>query len=174
MRFSVSQWPMRFFFYGTLIDGDLRRALCGPAVDGWTIAGAELADHRRGRSRGRTYPFLLPAPGGRVAGLLADGLDAEAAAVLTLYEGAGYRAARVHAETAAGPVAAWAFLPRRAVAATLPWSLEAWQGRHKASALARVTAWRSGVAPAAIARAAATWRRRLAQAERQASGTGLS
>src|SRR5690606_9848568 len=80
---------MRFFFYGTLLDADLRRVLCGPAADRWTIASATLADHRRGRSPGRTYPFLLPAPGESVDGIVADGVDATAAAVMTLYEGLG-------------------------------------------------------------------------------------
>lgn len=165
---------MRFFFYGTLIDADLRRALCGPAADGWTIAAAELADHRRGRSRGRAYPFLVPAPGASVPGLIAGGLDAEAAAVLTLYEGGGYRVARLRPRADAGPVDAWAFVPRRAVAAKLPWSLEEWQGRHKAAALDAVKAWRSHVTPAAIARAAETWRRRRARTEREAGPTDLN
>ncbi|MCC7275271.1 MAG: gamma-glutamylcyclotransferase, partial [Alphaproteobacteria bacterium] len=85
---------MRFFFYGTLLDADLRRAVCGTAADGWASVPAALADHRGGRSAGLAYPFLLPAPGESVEGLVVDGIDAEAAALLTLYEGEGYRCER--------------------------------------------------------------------------------
>ena len=161
---SVSQPAMRFFFYGTLLDADLRRALCGAAADGWTLAPAELAGHRRGRSRGRTYPFLVPAPGGRVEGVVAGGLDLEAAAILTLYEGGGYRVARMTVQTPDGPADAWAFLPRRRVVASLDWSLDDWTGRHKPVSLARIRAWRAGVAPGEIAAAVAVWTRRLAAA----------
>ncbi|BBK38244.1 hypothetical protein STAQ_33220 [Allostella sp. ATCC 35155] len=149
-----------FFFYGTLLDADLRRALCGPAADGWDLVPAELPGHRRGRSPGRTYPYLLPAPESRVPGLVADGLSPEAAAILTLYEGRGYRVAAVVPDTSAGPRPCWVFLPRRTVVAPLPWTLEGWREAHKAAALKRLRAWRSGVSDGDIARAAAPWRER--------------
>ena len=155
---------MRFFFYGTLLDADLRRVLCGAAADGWGMAPAILADHRRGRSPGRTYPFLLPAPGETVAGATAEGLDATAAAILTLYEGSGYRVARLAPAGADGPVDAWTFLPRRPVRARLPWSLDAWSAAHKATSLRRIAEWRAGLAVAELERAERRWRRRLAEA----------
>lgn len=149
---------MRFFFYGTLLDADLRRALCGPAADGWTLVPAELADHRRGRSPGRTYPFLLPAAGERVAGAVSDGLDATAAAVLTLYEGDGYRVAGLRPVAGDGRVMpAWAFLPRRAVLAPLSWTLESWTAQHKAGALKRLRAWRATITDGEVAAAAKEW-----------------
>ncbi len=148
---------MQFFFYGTLLDADLRRTLCGRDADRWSVVPATLADHRRGRSPGRTYPFLLPAPGDQVDGIVADGVDAGAAAILTLYEGAGYRVARLRPVTPAGPVPAWAYLPRRRVAARLPWTLADWERSHKARSLERVAAWVDTVQADALAAAAGRW-----------------
>lgn len=156
---------MRFFFYGTLLDADLRRVLCGPAADRWTTAPATLADHRRGRSPGRTYPFLLPAPGESVDGIVADGVDATAAAVMTLYEGLGYRTAALRPSTADGPVPAWAYLPRRAVLARLTWTLEGWERDHKQAALRRVAAWVGTVDDEALTLAARVWAARQSALE---------
>lgn len=155
---------MRFFFYGTLLDVDLRRVLCGPAADGWAMAPAVLADHRRGRSPGRTYPFLLPAAGQTVDGMTATGLGTRDAAILTLYEGSGYRTACLLPMGADGPVEAWTFLPRRPVSARLPWSLEAWTGAHKAASLQRIAEWRESVPATDLDRAERRWRARLAEA----------
>ncbi|BBK30489.1 gamma-glutamyl AIG2-like cyclotransferase [Stella humosa] len=151
---------MRFFFYGTLLDADLRRTLCGPAADAWTLARAELAGYRRGRSRGRTYPFLVADPAGVVAGVVADGLDATAAAILTLYEGSGYRLARLAPAGADGPVDSWVFLPRRRVVADLSWMLDDWVVRHKAPTLLRIAAWRAALPAAELAQAELRWRGR--------------
>ena len=155
---------MRFFFYGTLLDADLRRALCGPVADAWSIAPATLADHRRGRSPGRTYPILVPAPGETVGGVVAGGLDAVAAAILTLYEGSGYRVAGLRPATAEGPVAAWAYLPCRAAMANLPWTLSGWQREHKPRALRRVAAWVPTIPADALATASKAWAARSADA----------
>lgn len=149
-----------FFFYGTLLDADLRRALCGAEAEAWRLTAAELAGYRRGRSPSRTYPYLVPDPQGRVCGMVADGLTSEAAAVLTLYEGRGYRIAAVVPELRGDRLTCWAFVPRRPVLAPLPWTLEGWAEKHKAAALKRLRAWRSDVGEDEIAAAAVPWRER--------------
>ncbi|MGE0714935.1 MAG: gamma-glutamylcyclotransferase family protein [Alphaproteobacteria bacterium] len=156
---------MRFFFYGTLLDPALRGALC-PAATGWSIRPAELAEYRRGRRADLSYPFLLPSPGARTAGVVAGGVAVDAAAVLTLYEGEGYRCVLLRPATDDGPVDAWTFLPRRHEAADHPWSLARWQREHRARTIDEIRRWRRSLAPATIAAAAALWRRRAALSPR--------
>ncbi|MGE0724314.1 MAG: gamma-glutamylcyclotransferase family protein, partial [Alphaproteobacteria bacterium] len=103
---------VRFFFYGTLLDPDMRRAVCGPAADGWRLVPAWIAGWRRGREPAYAYPFLVPAAAGIVEGIAAEMLDAGAAADLTLYEGEGYRTEQVAIRIAGAADDAWLFLPR--------------------------------------------------------------
>ena len=131
---------MCYFFYGTLLDHDVRRAVLGPLADGLTPQPARLADWRRVRLAGRAYPVIVPRRGSTVEGCLVHGMPASAAARLTRFEGPEYRLARLAVATddGGGPIAR-AFVSSGRVAPTpLPWHLDEWARRHKPALLRRL------------------------------------
>ncbi len=82
---------MRFFFYGTLIDPDVRRIVLGGASTGTIhIREATLPDWERRAARGVSFPIIIPKRGSRVDGLLVSGLDTEARRALVGFEGNQY------------------------------------------------------------------------------------
>lgn len=82
---------MRFFFYGTLIDPDVRRIVLGGASSGTIhIREATLSDWERRAARGVSFPIIIPKRGARVEGLLVSGLDTEARRALVTFEGSQY------------------------------------------------------------------------------------
>lgn len=128
---------MRYFFYGTLLDDEVRAAVtggerlaCRPTVlRGWT----------RVRVPHATYPVLRPQPGGSVTGILTRAVAAATAARLRRYEGAEYREARlpVHVD-GDGVVTAAVFVPRSGTPTVgPPWDLATWVRLHKPGFLRR-------------------------------------
>lgn len=92
---------MRFFFYGTLIDPDVRRVVLGACVaETAHLRDAVLKGWERRALRGASYPVILRRAGGSVDGVLASGLDAEARRRLIEYEGEGYDLIAVEVELA--------------------------------------------------------------------------
>ena len=104
---------MRFFFYGTLIDPDVRRVVLGArAAAAIDLRDAVLVNWERRAVRGVSYPVILPRAGGRVDGLLASGVDAQGQRRLVAYEGEGYDLVRVSVSLARGATkAAVVFAP---------------------------------------------------------------
>lgn len=151
---------MRYFFYGTLMDPDVRAWVLGGRVGRRRLAPAVLRGHRRVFLRGRAYPVVVAAPGRAVRGLVADGLDRRAARRLAAFETAEYAARLRPVARADGAVlGARVFLAaRRARPTGRDWSLGDWQRLHKREfarrnrapfALAlRVTRRRRGAPPA--------------------------
>jgi gamma-glutamylcyclotransferase (GGCT)/AIG2-like uncharacterized protein YtfP len=126
---------VRFFFYGTLMDADLRRQVLGREI---VIEPAVALGFRRVGVAGRGYPMLLPYGPGRVEGLLAD-MDDEAVRRLTRYEGPEYRTAVIEVLVKGGRLEASVFLCHPGIADDgRPWSLETWRRRHKRDVLRRV------------------------------------
>lgn len=129
---------MRFFFYGTLIDADVRRAVLGRQAPRH-VEPALLRGWRRIVAPGKTYPVVVADPGASVAGLLARGLTAAARRRLERYEDAAlYAMADVDVvpEGRQRPVKALVFAAKTAAAATWArrlgdWDFAAWQRRHK-------------------------------------------
>lgn len=110
---------MRFFFYGTLIDPDVRRIVLGArAAEAAHLRDAVLMGWERRALRGASYPVIVRRAGSSVDGVLASGLDARARRRLIEYEGEGYdliaveveligdvrRGASVFAPTPGGPL----------------------------------------------------------------------
>ncbi len=134
---------MRFFFYGSLMDADVRRLVLGRAAPD-TIEPATVRGWRRVKLVGVTYPGLVRDAKGTVEGMLVRGLGAAARRRLVRYEGDEYDMMEVDAATAAGGsrrarmfVAGEALKP-----ATGRWDLALWQRRHKKRFLASLA--RSG------------------------------
>jgi hypothetical protein len=123
---------MRFFFYGTLMDEDVRRAVLGVRA----LAPAEratLEGWRRIKMAGVTYPMIVRARNHRVEGILMHGIDRRAHEMLQAYEGDEYAMIGVEVRTAASTIGARMFVPRPGLAlrGRGPWDLETWQRRHK-------------------------------------------
>lgn len=135
---------MLYFFYGTLCDSDVQRLILGYRPGPRQLRPARLPGYRRKRARGRTYPVLLRAPGGQVAGLLFRAGRTSDASRLTAYEGPEYTTrslpVRLGKATAA-PGRARVFLPAGSALGQVlaagfdDWILPRWQRRHKATFL---------------------------------------
>lgn len=129
------------FFYGSLLDADVRAAVLGPMAPPATEP-ATLAGWRRVTAPGAIFPIVLRAADGEVAGAIARGVPPAAVRRLDAYEGAGYRLEAVTVTLADGtPCEAQVYVPVRAVAGPgKPWDLDDWRRRHKRRFLARMKA----------------------------------
>jgi hypothetical protein len=128
---------LRYFFYGTLRDADVRRAVLGPMADRLRIEPAMLPGWRCVFMRGRVYPVLRPDARGEAGGVIADGLGPAQAAALDRFETREYR---LGIAAVRGPdgrtMAARVYFPARAgLDSTTPWDLTAWQARYKSALL---------------------------------------
>ena len=125
------------FLYGTLCHRDLLDVVLGHSAP---LVSGTLAGHAVVAVKGKTYPMLVPQPGGSVAGLLVLDASAGDLARLTFYE-AGYRLAAVPvpvrlATDAAQSVTAQVFVNDDPMAQPGgPWSLAAWQAARGAMAV---------------------------------------
>jgi Gamma-glutamyl cyclotransferase, AIG2-like len=131
--------PVRFFFYGTLLDPLIRASVLGPAP--LAVRPAVLPHWRRWRRRNEPFPVLWRAARSTVQGIVVEGLGQGAVLRLFRYEGAFYRLARVRPVLeGGGPLDAFAFVP---VAGEPPgrcgWDLETWRKRHRRRALRALT-----------------------------------
>jgi len=125
---------VRVFFYGTLMDADVRARVVGASL----IEPARLAGWRRVGLIGRPYPVIVHAPGAETAGLLARAIDRAGWRRLLAYEGDEYRVIAVRVTAADG--CAISALTFAASAAARPgprlWSFDGWHRRHKQTMLA--------------------------------------
>jgi hypothetical protein len=132
------------FFYGTLLDEDVRAVVLRRHAPAGLVGGV-LRGWRRVSVVGASFPILVRSRGGFVTGVLAYGLSARALAILDAWE-QGYRRARVVVECDDGAaVSAETYVPqpgRFAIGAT-DWDLACWQRRHKPAYIALNRAWRS-------------------------------
>jgi hypothetical protein len=123
---------MRFFFYGTLMDEDVRRAVLGVR----SLAPSEpatLVGWRRVKMAGVSYPMIVRARNHRVDGVLMHGVDGRARDLLQRYEGDEYTIVGIEVQAAGSMLTAKMFVPRPGltVRGRGPWDLETWRRRHK-------------------------------------------
>lgn len=128
---------MNLFFFGTLMDGEVREIVCGKALD--TVEPAIAQGFRRVFVAGRHYPMLLAHASGWVEGSLVTGLDAETVHRLQVYEGWEYSLQPIKVRTQAGPsVMAHVFLcPPGIKPDKRAWRFAEWERRHKRKFLPR-------------------------------------
>jgi gamma-glutamylcyclotransferase (GGCT)/AIG2-like uncharacterized protein YtfP len=131
-----------FFFYGTLMDAGVRRAVLGGKAPK-LLEPAILIGWRRFTARGATFPIVKADGRGRVPGVLAHDVSEAARVLLDEYEGPdGYRAMRWIVERADGSRAkAMVYVPDGSNAirpSAEPWDLVEWQARHKMAFLAKL------------------------------------
>lgn len=130
-----------FFFYGTLMDAGVRRAVLGGKAPK-RLEPATLIGWRRFTAKGASFPIVTPDGRGRVHGVLAHDVSDAARALLDAYEGPGYRAERWIAERADGKrVKTMVYVPdgTGAVrAGATAWDLAEWQAAHKTAFVAKL------------------------------------
>jgi hypothetical protein len=153
---------MRFFFYGSLLDPDIRRAVMGAAAAArCRVVPAMLRGWSRRRRKDAIYPVLQRRSGADVAGCVIEDVDPSAAARLTAFEGRSYRIASVLAQCGDGSeVAAYVFLPSRPIASPMAWNPEEWFRGRKRRALRKAHAAMARLGRLAAGRSQRPWQRR--------------
>lgn len=128
---------MRFFFYGTLLDADVRAAVLGKLAP-VEIEPATLKGWRRLALAGLVFPIARPHWSSSIDGLLARGLSAEAGRLLDLYEGPGYKRHEVELTTGVAAILYAEDGSRAFEALPVPWDFDIWLRRHKPAYLAAI------------------------------------
>jgi len=134
---------MQWFFYGTLLDADIRRAVF-PHLEGrLELTPAWLPGFRRVRAKGAHYPVLAPRTAAWVPGLVARGLDERALVRAAHFEGHEYEPRRLEVRLGRrGRTRAWLFMPRHGGFATAePWSYGHWLRTRKRLTMPQVAFW---------------------------------
>lgn len=126
---------MRFFFYGTLIDPDVRIRVFGRGLAASCgVAPARLDGWRAAAILGESYPAAAPRRGSAAAGVLVDGLPGGVLPLLDAYEGPEYalRELAVVGDGGVPTVAAVVYVasPVCRVAGS-DWDYSRWRRRHK-------------------------------------------
>lgn len=134
---------MHFFFYGTLIDPDIRRLLLGPHYENLQFAPADLLGYRRVRAKSGDFPVLVRQTGRRLGGLLVDNLPPQNLLSIAHFEGPDYCLRQAPAiDTAGRRWQPWLFMPRfPRVASRRPWNFELWQKHGKARLMPDLERW---------------------------------
>lgn len=135
--------PATYFFFGTLMDEDVRHLVLGRRHRTTAYRPARLDGFRRVRVRGESYPMLIADTTATVDGIVMSGLDVIDAERIAWYEGGDY----VIEYRTVWPRQGNA-ITARIFAATAalqhddePWDYRTWQQRDKPDALALTTAW---------------------------------
>jgi len=132
---------VRFFFYGTLIDPDVRRLVLGDdqpvAVDPARLVGWE-----RREVVGATFPIIVERASGVVDGVLARGIGDDGRRRLIAYEGEGYALVEIDVVLADGRSRSTMVFTPSPNGAHRPgpraWRYETWLRRHKAAFLREI------------------------------------
>jgi len=134
---------MCFFFYGTLLDAEVRRRVLGTPGRTVTLTAAVLDGWRRVYVRGRPYPVVTPARDHRVDGLLARNVAITAARRIRMFESDEYREVILPVKTSEGAeVMARLFVARHPSLATArSWHPDDWRRRQRAAFLESWRKW---------------------------------
>ena len=159
---------MDLFFYGTLMDADVRRLVMGVGAERLRLEAARLHGYRRVARDRSTAPVLVPGPGVWVEGILARGLERPQVARLCHFEGRNYRLVPCALRLGGGQrAAAHVFLGAgRLRRGRLAWRLAPWQRRHKRAFLRLMGLWMAAYREAGyLARGRTVWVKRWAARE---------
>jgi hypothetical protein len=149
---------MRFFFFGTLRDRDILAIVLGRALPPGCFAAAWLAGYRVVTVRRQTFPMLAPQPGGRVEGIMVDGLGSADVERIMFFESVDYRPQPLLVTTAAGALTASVFLGTGQLApGDDPWRFEDWLARLKPAELRATRLWMGLFGHLSVAEADRLW-----------------
>lgn len=154
---------MDFFFYGTLLDPDIRRLVLQCDVPRKNIVAATLAGFRRYAVPDAPYPAAVRHAGGEIEGIVVRGLDVLDAARLSNFEGEKYPAALCPVTLVQGRAEeAWVFIANDQVPlGEKEWSLETWQRADKDQFLEFAHSWLGERGDDKVAVQERLWRTRL-------------
>ena len=155
---------VNFFFYGTLLDPEVRAVVLGEGTRPRSIAPAAIIGFRRAPVIGRTYPMLVLDAGARVDGSLVSCVDLNAACRTSFFEGDDYFPELTEIMVGkAGTAHAWVYMPRGSVrAAPGTWSFDAWRQRYLAVYLRDSRIWMRRCGGRELARYRTEWHSRAA------------
>jgi gamma-glutamylcyclotransferase (GGCT)/AIG2-like uncharacterized protein YtfP len=118
---------MRYFFYGTLLDADVRRAVLGSVAIGSPSQPARLEGFRLAGLSGTPYPVIV-AGEGHVEGRVFTLATPRARERLRSFEGGAYIESVQCVCGASGEMLrARLFMPRHALRSNGEWSFERWR-----------------------------------------------
>lgn len=153
-----------FFFYGTLRDEEVRRAVLGPAAKAPVITEGRVAGYRCAPVDAGAFPALVAEAGAEAEGILVQGVDLTAAARISLFEGEGYdyQPAPIPVVCEADELPGWVYLPtgRLAVRAGI-WKIEEWRARHKTAFLANARRAMASIDARTLERYRIEWFKRI-------------
>lgn len=164
---------LEFFFYGTLLDPEIRRLVLQRDVAPENVVPAILSDYRRYAVHDAPYPAAVRHPGAEIEGIVLSGLDAREAALLSHFEGHDYAATLCpvrlgsirSAQDKSGDgrlEQAWVFIAGDRVPLTrAAWSLDAWRAAHKSRFLELARHWLGTRGDDEVAVHERIWRARL-------------
>jgi gamma-glutamylcyclotransferase (GGCT)/AIG2-like uncharacterized protein YtfP len=123
-----------FFFYGTLIDHEVREAVLGAATAATPDLLATLPGFAVRYALRARYPVLVAVPGAKANGIVATGLSAAQARLLDRFEGRGYRReTRIVSLGDGGRLPAMVYIPMHHLRAQRrTWNYDTWCRRDKA------------------------------------------
>jgi Gamma-glutamyl cyclotransferase, AIG2-like len=158
-----------FFFYGTLVDADVRQLVLGRAVPDDAVLRAELPGFRRYSVQGQSYPAAVPQTDASTDGVVMENVGVSDAAMLSCFEGVNYEARLCRVTVQDGDVQtreAWIFvagdnIPR----ANSGWSIGEWRAQHKPAFVELAKSWLDSISADDISAAERMWRERLAATE---------
>jgi len=171
-----------FFFYGTLVDAEIRRLVLGREVPDAAMRAALLPEHRRYSVQGQPYPATVPEAGATTDGVIMSGASLQDAAILSCFEGQDYDAvARRVTIPKIGAASvdelleptAWVFIASERVARDRgEWSIDDWRAEHKPAFLAIANRWLDGINADDIKKEERRWRQRLGALSNQPGANG--
>jgi len=128
---------MRLFFFGSLMDLELLVLVAGRPVDRLSTAAAVLHGFERRRAVGESFPLIVPHPGGRVDGMLVEGLTETDIDRIQFFEGSDYALHPFAVECAAERIDVHVFLPTaRLEPEEAAWDFGAWIETERAMCIA--------------------------------------
>lgn len=155
-----------FFFYGTLVDADVRRLVLRREVPDEMVVPAVLSAFKRYAVRGRPYPAAVPVAGASIDGVVMPQVSLRDAAMLTCFEGSDYEARLCQVTPSSDPGtsrSAWVFVASERVPhSEAAWSIDDWRAQHKPAFIEIATSWLGRINESDIGTAEQVWRDRLA------------
>jgi len=125
-----------YFFFGTLMDAEVRAIVLGGALEAITTEAASLEGYARLCVAKEIYPTLRPARGQRVHGLVVHGLAPEDERRIAYFEGVEYELVPKHVRLPSGAeILARLFLDPGDLRTSGPWDFAQWQQRDKSALL---------------------------------------
>lgn len=127
-----------YFFYGTLLDDDVVRAVLGRSLESLKPIAARLDGYSRRCVEGATYPAAIPMEDDFIDGIIARDLTEREEAILAAYEGEEYGLTRVQVtDRNQNIIDANVFVPGESIRpSNKHWDFDDWVRDHKETFLA--------------------------------------